>query len=64
MIKAPGMLMVGTVDRNAGKTKFACSLITKFSSQCDIIGIKVSKKEQSCRLDGFNEKNETIFLIW
>lgn len=34
--------MIGAVDRNSGKTKFACSLITKFSSQCDIIGIKVT----------------------
>jgi molybdenum cofactor guanylyltransferase len=47
MIKAPGMLMIGAVDRNAGKTKFACSLITKFSSQCDIIGIKVTTIEKA-----------------
>jgi len=43
--------MIGAVDRNAGKTKFACSLITKFSSQCDIIGIKVTtikKAGSSC----------------
>jgi molybdopterin-guanine dinucleotide biosynthesis protein A len=51
MIKAPGMLMVGAVDRNAGKTKFACSLINKFGSQCDITAIKVTtinKAGSSC----------------
>lgn len=36
------MLMVGAADRNVGKTKFACSLISKFSLQCSIIGIKVT----------------------
>jgi molybdopterin-guanine dinucleotide biosynthesis protein A len=41
------MLMVGAGDRNAGKTKFACSLIKKFSSHCDIIGIKVTMLEEA-----------------
>ncbi len=34
--------MVGAGDRNAGKTEFTCSLIRKFSSQHNIIGIKVT----------------------
>lgn len=46
MIKIPGMLMVGAGDRNAGKTKFACSLIKKFGSRHNIIGIKVTAIEQ------------------
>ncbi len=47
MLKVPGMLMVGAVDRNVGKTKFACSLIAKFSSQYSIIGIKVTAIEKA-----------------
>jgi molybdopterin-guanine dinucleotide biosynthesis protein A len=47
MLKVPGMLMVGAVDSNVGKTKFACSLIAKFSSQCSIVGIKVTTIEKA-----------------
>jgi len=47
MLKVPGMLMVGAVDRNVGKTKFACSLISKFSLQCSIVGIKVTAIEKA-----------------
>ncbi len=36
------MLMVGAGDRNAGKTEFVCSLIRKFSSRYNIIGMKVT----------------------
>jgi len=39
--------MVGAVDRNVGKTKFACSLIAKFSSRCSIVGIKVTAIEKA-----------------
>lgn len=42
MLKISGMLMVGSAGRNVGKTEFACSLIRKFCSQRDIIGIKVT----------------------
>ena len=34
--------MIGAGDRNVGKTEFACSLIWKFGSQHNIIGIKVT----------------------
>jgi len=47
MIKIPSMLMVGSADRNCGKTEFACSVINKFSSQRDIIGIKVTVIEKA-----------------
>jgi molybdopterin-guanine dinucleotide biosynthesis protein A len=47
MLKIPGMLMVGAVDGKAGKTEFACSLITRFGSQCNIIGIKVTAIEKA-----------------
>ena len=39
--------MVGAVGRGAGKTKFACLLINRFSSQCNIIGIKVTAIEDA-----------------
>jgi len=42
MIDIPGMIMVGAGDRNAGKTEFVCSLIRKFGSEYNIIGIKVT----------------------
>jgi molybdopterin-guanine dinucleotide biosynthesis protein A len=41
------MLMVGAVDRNAGKTKFVGSLIKKFSSRYDITGIKVTAVDEA-----------------
>ncbi len=47
MIKIPGMMMVGAGDRNSGKTEFGCSLIRKFGSQHNIIGIKVTTIEQA-----------------
>ncbi|MHC4285538.1 MAG: hypothetical protein ACYSWZ_21585 [Planctomycetota bacterium] len=47
MINIPGMLLVGSGDKNAGKTKFACSLIKKFSPCCSIIGIKVTVLEEA-----------------
>ena len=46
MIKIPGMLMIGAGGRDAGKTEFACSIIRKFNSLHDIIGIKVTTIEQ------------------
>lgn len=42
MIKIPSMLMIGSAGRNAGKTEFACSMISKFRTNCDIIGIKAT----------------------
>ncbi|MBW8016448.1 MAG: molybdenum cofactor guanylyltransferase [Planctomycetes bacterium] len=47
MIKIPGMIMIGAGDRNVGKTEFACSLIRKFGSQHNIIGIKVTTIEHA-----------------
>jgi molybdopterin-guanine dinucleotide biosynthesis protein A len=40
-----GMLLVGSAGRSAGKTKFVCSLIEKFSRQRDIVGVKVTAIE-------------------
>ena len=42
MITIPSMIMIGAGGRNVGKTEFACSLIRKFCSQLDIVGIKVT----------------------
>ena len=47
MIKMPGMIMIGAGDRNVGKTEFACSLIGKFCSRGDVVGIKVTTIEHS-----------------
>jgi len=38
--------MVGAAGRGVGKTKLACSLIKRFASQRDIIGIKVTTIEE------------------
>lgn len=51
MINIPNMLMVGACRKADGKTKFSCSLIKKFSSQKDIIGVKIST------IDTFNESH-------
>jgi hypothetical protein len=42
MIQIPSMLMIGSADRNAGKTLFACSVIERLSSQSPIVAIKVT----------------------
>ena len=42
MINIPGMLMVGASCKADGKTTFTCSVIEKFSSQLDIVGVKIS----------------------
>ncbi|MHC4553990.1 MAG: molybdenum cofactor guanylyltransferase [Planctomycetota bacterium] len=47
MIKIPGMIMIGAGDRDVGKTEFACSLIRKFGSRHNIIGIKVTTIEHA-----------------
>ena len=39
--------MVGAAGRGVGKTKLACSLIERFASRCQIIGIKVTTIEES-----------------
>jgi len=41
------MLMVGALGRGSGKTKLACSLIGKFSSRHNIVGIKVTPVEKT-----------------
>jgi len=45
--KFAGMLLVGSAGRSAGKTKFVCSLIEKFSRQRDIVGVKVTAIEDA-----------------
>ncbi len=47
MIELAGMLMVGALGRGSGKTELACSLIKKFNSKCDIVGIKVTTIEDA-----------------
>jgi molybdopterin-guanine dinucleotide biosynthesis protein A len=51
MIKIPNMLMVGAGCKADGKTTFTCSLIKKFSSQHEIVGVKIST------IDSFNESH-------
>ena len=45
------MLMVGASSKASGKTTFTCSLIEKFSSQHDIVGVKIST------IDSVNESH-------
>lgn len=42
MSKLNGMLMIGSAGANVGKTELACTLVSKFSKERDIIGIKVT----------------------
>ena len=51
MIEIPSMLMVGASSKASGKTTFTCSLIEKFSSQHDIVGVKIST------IDSVNESH-------
>lgn len=51
MINIPNMLMVGAGCKADGKTEFTCSLIKKFSSQHDIVGVKIST------IDSFNKSH-------
>ena len=51
MINIPGMQMVGASCKADGKTTFTCSLIEKFSSQLDIVGVKIST------IDSVNESH-------
>ncbi len=48
MIEIPGMLMVGARCKSDGKTAFTRTLIERFGSQHDIIGVKVTT------VDSFN----------
>jgi len=42
MIKLDGMLMIGSMGANVGKTELACALLGKFGRNRNIIGIKVT----------------------
>jgi len=42
MFKLDGMLMIGSAGANVGKTELACTLIKKFGSSREIVGIKVT----------------------
>ena len=48
MIEIPGMLMVGARCKSDGKTAFTRTLIERFSSQYNIVGVKVTT------VDSFN----------
>jgi len=56
MNKLDGMLMIGSAGANVGKTKLACALISKFSKDRDIVGIKVTTikaKDAQCPRGGW-----------
>jgi hypothetical protein len=42
LISAPQMLLIGSGGRNSGKTVFACAVIEKFRSRCDLAAAKVT----------------------
>jgi molybdopterin-guanine dinucleotide biosynthesis protein A len=55
MLELDGMLLIGSAESNVGKTELACTLLRKFSKNCDIIGIKVTTitdKEGQCPRGG------------
>lgn len=39
----PNMIMIGGNSRNSGKTTLACSIISKFSVDHEVIGLKVTR---------------------
>jgi len=47
MLKIPNMLMVGSTGRGGGKTRFVCSLVSRFRSSGDIAGIKVTTVQKA-----------------
>ena len=46
MIKADGMLMIGSAGTNVGKTELACAILRKFGPSREIVGIKVTTIEE------------------
>ena len=40
--KILGMLLLGSAGRNSGKTELACAIIERLSSECNIVGVKVT----------------------
>jgi len=51
MIHLPGMLLLGSTGRNAGKTTFGCALIRHLAEKQPLLGIKVTvirDRETSC----------------
>lgn len=56
MLQLDGMLMIGSVASNVGKTKLACALLERFGRCSDIIGIKVTtikSKDRRCPRGGW-----------
>lgn len=42
MLDVPGMVIIGGNTRNSGKTTMACSIIKRFSTSQEVIGLKVT----------------------
>lgn len=42
MLSAPGMILIGSAGRNAGKTEFACRLIRTVAADLPVVGIKIT----------------------
>ena len=58
MIQIPGMLMVGARCKSDGKTAFTRTLIERFGSQLDIVGVKVTT------VDSFNTSHHPEVAGW
>lgn len=55
MVKMPNFIVIGSTGRNTGKTEFACRLITKYSKEHFVVGVKVvsiDKNEGNCPRGG------------
>lgn len=42
MVEVPNMVIIGGNSRNAGKTTLACKIISRFSTNSEVIGLKVT----------------------
>jgi molybdopterin-guanine dinucleotide biosynthesis protein A len=47
LIEIPGMLLVGSAGRNAGKTEFACRLIETFRRERDLVAVKITAVDRT-----------------
>lgn len=66
MIDIPNMIMIGGNSRNAGKTTLACNIISRFSAEQEVIGLKVTSiRPEEERFHGnHQEKTPVEFSIF
>jgi hypothetical protein len=60
MLSYKNMLMIGAAGKNAGKTEFACKLISRFKNSHRVIGLKVTTVHEYLEEIQDMEKNGTF----